>query len=174
MSHTPSLKAAMSARVDPATAQRLYSNSYNIGYPENCPIPDGIELTFDIYGREVPRSTLNTRGGIDGCSNNQYFNVQRRIAVENVIERPYVPIAQAGSRWGGDPMGVARNRQPKNVYNQGGDNGGFLKTYATPNNAPTDTAKGCAIPPANGEYTGMATQRRYPHSMDAQQNRIQY
>jgi len=162
-----SLKAAISSRVDPATAQRLYSNSYNLGYQENCPVKSS-DLFFDQYGRVVPQTTIRTTGAPDGCSARSFYSTQRRIAVENV-ERPYVDVAQAGSRWGGDPQGSARNRQAHNIY-EAGRGGTFVRTYLTPNDAPADVSQGCGSdqPYLNGGYP-----RRFPGTMDAQTNRIQ-
>jgi hypothetical protein len=162
-----SLKAAITSRVDQATAIRNYSNNYNIGYPENCPDKTG-NLFFDQYGRMVPHTTLKTDQATDGCSNNQFYTAQRRIAVEN-IERPYVDVAQAGSRWGGDFQGQARNRQAYNLYEQGRGSG-FVRNYKTPNDAPPDPSGGCGSAPV---YLNHGYPRNFAHTMDAQSNRVQ-
>lgn len=161
-----SLKAATSSRVDVATAQRLYSNSYSLGYPENCPVKGG-DLFFDQYGRTAPHPSIRTSGSPDGCSHRSFYSTQRRIAVEN-LERPYVPIAQAGSRGGGDPQGSARNRQAHNIY-EAGRGGGFVRAYGTPNNAPPDVKESCGD---SRTYLNGGYPRRFPGSMDAQINKI--
>jgi len=162
-----SLKAAITSRVDPATAIRNFSNNYDLGYHENCPVKSS-DLFFDIYGRVVPHTILNTSGSTDGCSSRSFYSTKRRIAVEN-LERPYVPVAQAGSRWGGDPQGDARNRQAYNVYEQGRGSG-FVRTYQTPNDAPPDPKYSCGseLPFLHNGYP-----RQFHGNMDAQINRVQ-
>lgn len=163
-----SLKAAITSRVDTAIAQKNYSNNYSIGYPENCPVHSS-DLFFDQYGRIVPHTTLKTNQSTDGCSDRSFYSAQRRIAVEN-LERPYIDVAQAGSRWGGDPQGDARNRAAYNIYEQGRGSG-FVRTYKTPNDAPPDPSKTCA---GDLPYLPNGYPRNFAHTMEAQINKIQY
>lgn len=158
------MKAALTARVDVSMAKKNYSNGYSLGYPENCPVHSD-DLPFDIYGRNAPYTTINTRGAPDGCSDRSFYNTQRRIAVEN-LERPYIPISVSGSRWGAEPMGAGRNFQAHNLYEQGvGD--GFARTYLTQNDAPPDP-----VFPKQPVYLNGGYQRRY-QNMDASIQRIQ-
>jgi hypothetical protein len=172
-----SLKAAITSRVENSAALKNWSNSRAISYPENCSVKSD-DLFFDIYGRIVPYTTINTLGSTDGCSDRSFYNTQRLIAVEN-LSRPYIPVAQAGSRWGGEPEGVGRNRQPYNIY-ETGRGGGFVRTYLTPNDAPDERMHGpscpcgCASNGANGlPYLNQGYPRHHSNNMEAQVQRIQ-
>lgn len=158
-----SLKAALTARVDVGMAKRNFSNNYSLGYPENCPVKSA-DLFFDQYGRSVPHTTLNTKMSTDGCGDRSFYNTQRFIAVEN-LARPYINIAQAGSRFGAEGLN-ARNRQAYNIYEQGRGSG-FQRTYLTPNDAPPDPQMGNQPVYLNGGY-----QRRNAGNMDASIARI--
>jgi hypothetical protein len=166
MSGGPNLKAALSARVDQATAVRNYSTVHNLGLPQTC--VSGGDLFFDIYGRVVPPTTLKTNGDA-ACGDLSFYNVQRRLAVENLTERNYIPIAQAGDRWGGDTQGSARNRQAQNLYEQGRGSH-FVKQYKTPNNAPPDFATSCQQPKV--QFLDQGYPRNFIN-MDAQISKIQ-
>lgn len=167
-----SLKAAITARVEPAAAIRNWSNNYSLGYAENCPVHSA-DLDFDIYGRVVPHTTINTLGNTDGCGERSFYNTQRLISVEN-LARPYINVAQAGSRWGGEPMGVARNRAAYNIYEHG-RGGSFVRTYATPNDAPPDPMQaGCGVGGPDGlPYLNNGYPRHFAGTMEAQVQRIQ-
>lgn len=170
-----SLKAAITSRVENSAALKNWSNSYALGYPENCVVRSD-DLFFDQYGRIAPYTTINTLGSTDGCSDRSFYNTQRMIAVEN-LARPYVAVSQSGSRWGGEPEGVARNRQPYNIY-ESGRGGGFVRTYLTPNDAPPDhpigCPCGCASNGANGlPYLNGGYPRHHAGNMEAQVQRIQ-
>jgi len=170
-----SLKAAITSRVENSAALKNWSNSYALGYESNCPVRSG-DLYFDQYGREAPYTTINTLGSTDGCSARSFYNTQRLIAVEN-LARPYIPVAQAGSRWGGEGMAVGRNRQPWQIY-ETGRGGGFVRTYLTPNDAPPDhpigCPCGCASNGANGlPYLNHGYPREFHGNMEAQVQRIQ-
>ncbi len=170
-----SLKAAITSRVENSAALKNWSNSYALGYESNCPVRSG-DLYFDIYGREVPYTTINTLGSTDGCSSRSFYNTQRRIAVEN-LERPYINPAAAGSRWGAEPGSMARNRLPYNIY-ESSRGGAFVRTYLTPNDAspehPIGCPCGCASNGANGlPYLNGGYPRHHAGNMEAQVQRIQ-
>ena len=157
-----SLKAALTARVDVGMAKRNFSNNYSLGYPENCPVHSA-DLFFDQYGRVVPHTTLNTKMSTDGCGDRSFYNTQKFIAVEN-LARPYINIAQSGSRNGAEGLN-ARNRQAYNIYEHG-RGGSFLRSYLTPNDAPPDPQMG-----NQPVYLNQGYPRRY-QNMDASINRI--
>lgn len=160
-----SLKAALTARVDVGMAKRNFSNNYSLGYPENCPVHSA-DLFFDQYGRVVPHTTLNTKMSTDGCGDRSFYNTQRFIAVEN-LARPYINIAQSGSRWGAETLN-SRNRSAYNIYEHG-RGGNFVRTYLnSPNDAPPDPQMG-----HQPVYLNQGYPRNYAGNMDSSQQRIQ-
>lgn len=159
-----SLKAALTARVDVGMAKRNFSNNYSLGYPENCPVHSA-DLFFDQYGRVVPHTTLNTKMSTDGCGDRSFYNTQRFIAVEN-LARPYINIAQAGSRLGQEGLGVSRNRSAYNIYEHGRGSSFFVQ-YRTPNDAPPDPQMGNQPVYLNEGYP-----RKFSGNMDASINRL--
>lgn len=126
-----SLKSASSDRVRLDRAARNYSARFNGGFGEFCPAGSG-DLSYDVYGRPISNKTINFDDS--SCSNYTGISTTRMLSYEN-NNRPYLPIAGAGSREYSDTMGRARDIMPKDVYHQQQDNS-FHRHYQTPNNGP--------------------------------------
>jgi hypothetical protein len=122
--------------------ERLSSQRFNLGEGLMCPAGSG-DIAFDIYGRVVSQNTLLLNDS--ACSQYTDWSASRRIGVEN-NERPYLPICRAGSRGGGDPMGVGRDIQQQNLYGEGYQ-GNMIRHYPTANNTPFDERPQDPTPP---------------------------
>lgn len=153
------MKSARNERVDVGRAQRIAAARLNGGYGELCPASAGA-LRHDVYGRRVNQNTLK----LDSPDCHWYtdnYNVQQRLATENIVERSAsYPILPAGRRGGADTMGAGRDLQPMNLYGEGRD-GSFVRHYATANNQPESNTTGC------GYGYGYTTTQPYTFSHDA-------
>lgn len=155
------MKAVNLVRVNPTAAQRLYSESKQLGNPQFCGA--GHErLEHDQYGRLVNGYTVqNTTDA--SCGNLSQFNVTERLAIEN-SHRQYVAMPPAGQR-GGDTMNVGRRNIPRDVYGTG--RGGWARQYPGNNMPPPEQ---CPVP-SGGGWVGHYPQP-YDNSMDSTQRRL--
>jgi hypothetical protein len=125
------LKSVLESRVRPDISEKLASQRFDQGEGLMCPAGAG-DISFDIYGRPSSQNTLFLNDA--ACSHYTDWSASRRIGVEN-NERPYIPVCGAGSRGGGDTLGVGRDAQQQNLYGQGYQ-GNMVKHYPTGNNTP--------------------------------------
>jgi len=133
MSSVQTLKSAIHGRVRVDQAQRLGSQSRDLGEGIFCPAGAG-DIYFDQFMRPVSQNTLRLDDA--SCGHYTTHSARRRIEVEN-MERPYAVVCAAGYR-GGDLMGSGRDLHPKDLYGKG-RRGDFIRHYSTANNTPPST-----------------------------------
>lgn len=129
MTSIQSLKSAVTTRVDPTTALRLFSESRNLGNPATCPL-GATEIDVDEWGR--PQGGARHRLlklNVPECSGKLY-PVSRMLAHENAT-RPILGPCSHGDRGAGDFMyGSVRDRFPKNLYGEG-TRGDFVSPFTS-------------------------------------------
>lgn len=163
MAHTiQDMKSALSTRVDVALANKLYSESRDLGQDAMCPA-GAHNLNYDVYGRPVGIA----RQGIllnDAACSKYVYPASKRLLHESA-ERPYIATAPVGLRGGGDTMfgRSARDHMPRQLYNASG-RGDFVRHYANAANQPPhqefgNTALYNAMPPSTLSMDATSAQR---------------
>lgn len=111
-----SMKSVVTTRVDPTKAEKLYYESRALGNPETCPInarfPD-----LDEYGRSLGGGTYRL-GKFDNASCSSFIYSPTSLIAHENNDRPILGPCSAGSRGGGDFLGVRRDRNPNNLYGE--------------------------------------------------------
>ena len=147
MTSIRSFKAAITTRVDPLDATRLFSESRQLGNPATCPA-SAMEPDVDEFSRPLGGARFRLIKLDDPSCSSFVYPVSRRLKHENA-ERPILGPCNPGDRGAGDFMyGSVRDRYPQNVYGDGGMRGKFA-SYKKP--------KEDGQPVYNTSYTASST-----------------
>lgn len=122
-----SLKSAITTRVNPANAERLFQEGRSLGNPAVCP-RSAQEIDVDVYGRPQGGSRYRLLELKDPACSHFVYTLNSRLKHENA-ERPILGPCNPGDRGAGDFLyGSIRDRFPQNLYGQG-DRGKFVRNY---------------------------------------------
>lgn len=139
----PSMKAAITTRVDPLQAEKLYSESRNLGSTLMCPA-GAPNINYDEYYRPLGGSAKRTLLLNDASCSPFIYSVKQKLGHENT-ERPILGPCNPGDRKGGDFLyGNSRSTLPNNIY--GDKNAHFTNVYS-PHMKAADT-----VPLPNTDY----------------------
>lgn len=128
MSHILSLKAAITSRVDISRAERIGSESRDLGHAEFCPAGTG-SINFDQFGRPVSKNTLPTNLPYMASCSHFVTPARMLISYENNA-RPYINTCTPGLRGGSDTMGYSRDLIPDRLY--GPESRRFVRAVSYP------------------------------------------
>jgi hypothetical protein len=122
-----SLKSAITTRINPANAERLYNESRVLGNPAVCPLsaqaPD-----VDVYSRPQGGARYRLLYLGDAACSHFVYPTSQRLKHESA-QRPIIGPCNPGDRGAGDFLyGSVRDRFPQNLYGQG-TRGNFVNTY---------------------------------------------
>lgn len=130
MTSMRSFKAAITTRVDPLDAIRLFSESRQLGNPATCPA-SAMEPDVDEFSRPLGGARFRLIKLDDPSCSSFVYPVSRRLKHENA-ERPILGPCNPGDRGAGDFLyGSIRDHYPRNVYGEGGERGKFV-SYTRP------------------------------------------
>lgn len=136
-----SLKSVIGQRVNTSVAEKLASNSRDLGEGRVCGSRG--HPTKDVYGRPSNLNTLTVN--LDATCGGEAYSARELMQFET-NHRQYIPICAAGYRGAGDFMGYGRDMIPMDLYSYPGDpykgRGRYPREYQTPNNSPPDYYEG--------------------------------
>jgi len=122
-----SMKSAITTRVDPQTAFRLFDESRQLGHPATCPM-NALEPDTDEFSRPQGGARHRMIRLDDPACSQFVYSTSRKILHENA-ERPVLGPCNPGDRGGGDFLyGSVRDRYPGNLYGEG-DRGAFVSPF---------------------------------------------
>ena len=128
MTSTVSFKSAITTRVNPETAQKLWSESRNLGNTLMCPA-GAPSLSFDEFSRPVGGSPRKTLLFDDASCSPMVYSAGQYIRNEN-SQRPILGPCNPGDRLGADFMlGNMRSNITDNIYNTGTNK--FVSVYGS-------------------------------------------
>lgn len=127
MTSIQSMKSAITTRVDPLNALRLFDDSRQLGNPATCPLnamdPDMDEFSRPQGGARYRLINLN-----DPACSQFVYTTSKKLKHENA-ERPVLGPCNPGDRGAGDFLyGSVRDRYPENLYGEG-DRGAFISPF---------------------------------------------
>lgn len=121
------MKSAITTRVDPVSALRLFDESRQLGNPATCPL-SALDPDVDEFSRPQGGARHRMIKLDDSACSNFLYSTSRRIKHENA-ERPVLGPCNPGDRGGGDFLyGSVRDRYPENLYGEG-SRGAFVSPF---------------------------------------------
>lgn len=146
MSASISKKSLFLNRPDVGRANNLASEAFQYASYATCGFSDPNSYNFGLYGRNADLNSLPMGGNgsyASPCANLSQQNVQRRLAVENDVERQYIDFSMTpGLNYPYDTLGKGRTM----IEQRGGGSPGCM--YGTQGgwgqqmNMPTDSSPG--------------------------------
>lgn len=121
-----SLKSAITTRVNPVDAERLFNDSRFLGNPEMCP-KSAMNPDVDEWGRPQGGARHRLLLLNDASCSSSVYSLGQKIRHENA-ERAILGPCRPGDRGGGDFYGKGRDNFPKNLYGEG-NRGNFVSPY---------------------------------------------
>ncbi len=129
MSDIRSFKAAITTRVDPTQAERLFSESRQLGNPMCCP-KSAMDPNVDEFGRPLGGARHRLLLMNDAACSQFVYPCSRKLRHENA-DRPILGPCDPGNRGAGDLIyGSARDHFPQCIYGEG-CRGNFVSPYLT-------------------------------------------
>uniref|UniRef100_A0A6C0JAY7 Uncharacterized protein n=1 Tax=viral metagenome TaxID=1070528 RepID=A0A6C0JAY7_9ZZZZ len=123
MSNVQSFKSVVTTRVSVPDAERIYSQSRQLGDPLGCAAVSR-NYSADEFQRPIPK---NINLHFDSACSNFLSSVSKRMKDED-FHRPIIGPFKSGERGKVDLMlGVSRDQIPKSLYS--GKNGAFLSDF---------------------------------------------
>lgn len=121
------MKSAITTRVDPVTAFRLFDESRQLGNPATCPM-SAMDPDVDEFSRPQGGARYRMIKLDDPACSNFVYSTSRRLKHENA-ERPVLGPCNPGDRGAGDFLyGSVRDRYPENLYGEG-SRGAFVSPF---------------------------------------------
>ncbi len=122
-----SLKSAITTRVNPANAERLFQEGRTLGNPAVCP-KSATSIDVDVFSRPQGGARHRLLELRDPACSHFVYKLSSRLKHENA-ERPILGPCNPGDRGAGDFLyGSVRDRFPENLYGEG-DRGNFARPY---------------------------------------------
>nr|WQM87246.1 hypothetical protein [Marseillevirus cajuinensis] len=146
MSSVLSQKALYTTQIDPQSAERAWSERFNLASGSLCNI-NPLAFNRDQYGRMADPYSLKKVGAGSCNAVDPNYNLQAFIARENAVDRPVIAVDMS-QRYMYDTMGVGRQQplptqcgeQPTNWWFQTGMNSDVHDQMACQSN-------GLSLPP---------------------------
>jgi len=128
MSSIQSLKAAITTRVNPEEASKLYYEARAMGNPATCPA-SAVHADVDEFGRPLGGSGYRMLYMADPSCSHYNYPASRMLRHENA-SRPILGPCNPGDRGSGDfLLGSIRDHFPMGIYGEDGNRGKFVSPY---------------------------------------------